>query len=159
MFACIVTIFSSNLIASEGHNHSTHKAKSKNTVQVKGTQKVCPIRKEKIDPTSFVEFQGQRIYFCCQGCDKKFLNNSEVYFSEMKARGEVTDSIQTKFLVSGDELDKDKVSLTLSGRKLYFCCKKCVSKFKKDKEGYLSKMNKVKEMKGHEKHDHSKHDH
>ena len=89
---------------------------------------------EAIDPDSFIEYQKQKIYFCCPGCDKKFLKYPEVYFSQMKERGEFAENIQKYCPVSGEELGENRVALTLPGRKVYFCCKKCSSKFKKIKK-------------------------
>jgi YHS domain-containing protein len=156
----ILFLFCSSTWASGSHKHDMKKSEA--AAMVKGTQKVCPIRKEAIDPTVSIEYQGQKIYFCCSGCDEKFLKDPESYFAEMKKRGEVTESIQTVCPVSGDVLDKDKMSLTLPGRKVHFCCKKCVSKFKKSSKVYLKKMDvktKVNAPSSHEGHDHSGHQH
>lgn len=151
---------SSHLLASSCHSsggsHSHKDAKKK--TETNGTQKVCPIRKEAIDPEVFIEYQGQKIYFCCPGCDKKFLKDSELYFGQMKERGEVAENIQTLCPVSGDKLDGDKVALTLPGRKVYFCCKKCVREFKKDKAKYIKNLDKKAETKegdAHKDHDHT----
>ena len=144
------------------HKHSTKHDKTtvSYSFMSKGTQKVCPIRQEPIDKSVSLDFQGQRIYFCCAGCDTDFLESPEKYFSEMKGRGEVTDSIQQKCAVSGEKLEDHNTYLTLSGRKIYFCCKDCRSKFKRDKEKYVSHLGKKDaptEAHGH--HDHSKHEH
>jgi len=156
--------FTSHLMASGSHSHGgSHGNKDSNhKVVTKGTQKVCPIRKEAIDPDVFIEYQGQKVYFCCPGCDKKFLKDAELYFGQMKERGEVAENIQKVCPVSGDKLDDDKVSLTLSGRKIYFCCKKCVRQFKKDKAKYIKNLNKKDVSKvgdAHKGHNHSGHDH
>lgn len=123
----------------------------------KGTQKICPIQKNTIDTEVSVDYQGQRVYFCCAGCDTKFLKNPEQYFSEMKTRGEVVDSIQQNCVVSGKKLEDHDVSLTLPGRKVYFCCKDCRTKFKKDKVKYLGNFNKQNGSEDkHEHHEHKK---
>lgn len=155
------------LIASSCHaSGGSHKHKSaEEKTATKGTQKICPIGKKEIDPDSFIEFQGQKVYFCCPGCDKKFLKDPDLYFGQMKERGEVTENIQTLCPVSGDKLDEDKVSLTLPGRKIFFCCKKCVRQFKKDKAKYIKNLDKKAESEkeeghkgdGHKGHDHSAH--
>jgi len=51
----------------------------------------------------------------------------------MKERGEVAENIQKVCPVSGDKLDDDKVSLTLSGRKIYFCVKNVFVSLRKTK--------------------------
>ena len=134
-------LFTGGLWASEGHKHHVkEKVSLQNQKSIKGTQKICPIGKEKIDPEVFIAFQGQKVYFCCPGCDGKFMKDSEKKFAEMKERGEITESIQTICPVSGDVLEDHETSLTLPGRKIYLCCKNCVKKFKKKKELYLKKM-------------------
>lgn len=48
----------------------------------------CPIMNEEIDPTSFIKLKtGQTIYFCCQGCDKKFLKDPAKYAPVLEAQG------------------------------------------------------------------------
>ncbi len=128
------------LYASGSHKQEKAEVKEEVSTSVKGTQKVCPIRKEPIDPKSYVDVQGQRVYFCCSGCDKKFLADKDAKFLEMKERGEVAENIQTICPVSGEELENHDVSIALPGRNIYFCCKSCVKKFNKDTEGYLKKM-------------------
>lgn len=48
----------------------------------------CPIADEKIDPTSFMDLPtGQRVYFCCPGCDKKFAAAPEKYAPKLAEQG------------------------------------------------------------------------
>lgn len=41
--------------------------------------KVCPVMGHPVDPDVSIVYQGKRIYFCCPGCDKKFLEDPEKY--------------------------------------------------------------------------------
>ena len=138
----LMTMFCGVLWASGSHKHAENKKKKTDpkSFHKKGTQKVCPIRKEKIDYEAYVDYQGQRIYFCCQMCDMKFLKNTDKYFSEMKKRGEVTENLQKYCPVSGDKLEDHNAYVTLPGRKVFLCCKKCAKSFKKDKQKYLKKI-------------------
>jgi len=158
-FLIISTIFITySLFASGSHKHQENNHKNNNTSKL--SQKVCPITLQSIDSDSFIEFQSQKFYFCCMGCEKKFLKDTKKYFSEMKSRGEVAESTQKKCPVSGDILDKNKVSLTLPGRKFYFCCKKCSSNFKKNKEKYLNKLENNNKKSNHkDKKSHNHHNH
>jgi len=48
------------------------------------TNSFCPVTvDEPIDPTIFVEHEGQRIYFCCNRCRKQFLENPEAYVANL----------------------------------------------------------------------------
>jgi len=47
-----------------------------------GKEVICPVTGEKFKitkHTKFVDYQGKRYYFCCPGCDKRFLENPEKY--------------------------------------------------------------------------------
>lgn len=51
-------------------------------------QTKCPITGEKIKPTVFADLPtGQRVYFCCPGCDKKLLADPEKYAPKLAAQG------------------------------------------------------------------------
>lgn len=48
------------------------------------TNKYCPvITNELAAEQFFVDYQDQRIYFCCNGCKKDFLNNPEAYLANL----------------------------------------------------------------------------
>jgi len=55
-------------------------------------QKICPVMGEPIDPNVYTEYEGRRIYFCCQSCKATFEKNPEKYVAkvdeELKAAGE-----------------------------------------------------------------------
>jgi uncharacterized membrane protein/YHS domain-containing protein len=45
----------------------------------------CPVTtSEKADPNIFVDFEGQRIHFCCQKCKRDFLADPEEYIGNLK---------------------------------------------------------------------------
>lgn len=46
-------------------------------------QPLCPVMDAPIDPSVYVEYGGKRVYFCCPGCDKKFLADPERYLPEL----------------------------------------------------------------------------
>ncbi|MGO8761138.1 MAG: YHS domain-containing protein [Desulfobaccales bacterium] len=50
-------------------------------------QTVCPVRGDKIDKSTYVDYQGKRIYFCCEGCDKDFKKDPEKYLKKMQDEG------------------------------------------------------------------------
>lgn len=48
----------------------------------------CPIMGGKINPTAFADLPtGERIYFCCPGCDKKLLSDPEKYAKNLEKQG------------------------------------------------------------------------
>ena len=50
-------------------------------------QTLCPVMGGKIDKKVFVDYQGQRIYFCCPACDAEFKKDPEKYMKKLKEQG------------------------------------------------------------------------
>ena len=42
------------------------------------TQTVCPVLGGNIDQKVYVDYQGKRLYFCCQGCDTEFKKDPDM---------------------------------------------------------------------------------
>lgn len=109
-------------------------------------QTSCPVSGEKIDKTTspHVDWQGQRIYFCCNKCPAKFKADPEKYFAKMAAEGVVLENIQATCPVSGEKLgegDMGKpVAVDYHGRRVMLCCNMCKPKFEKEPEKYLAKL-------------------
>ncbi len=62
-------------------------------------QTKCPVMGEHIDPKAFTTAaDGKRIFFCCDGCNKKFYGDLEKYTPNLIAQGF---SVKTKEMVSG----------------------------------------------------------
>ncbi len=66
-------------------------AAAKDTVMAAGEQmaaaieqKICPVMEgNPINPDIFVEYKGKKVYFCCNGCQEKFLADPEKYISKL----------------------------------------------------------------------------
>jgi YHS domain-containing protein len=50
-------------------------------------QTTCPVLGGNIDRQVYVDYKGQRIYFCCKGCDAEFKKDPEKYLKKMKEAG------------------------------------------------------------------------
>ncbi|MDR3556260.1 MAG: YHS domain-containing protein [Syntrophobacteraceae bacterium] len=50
-------------------------------------QTKCPVLSGTIDKKIFVDYQGKRIYFCCQGCVAEFQKDPNQYLKKMAAEG------------------------------------------------------------------------
>ena len=46
-------------------------------------QTVCPVMGGKINKQIHVDYQGQRIYFCCKGCPAAFETDPEKYMKKL----------------------------------------------------------------------------
>ena len=47
-------------------------------------QTTCPVMGGKIDKNVYLDYEGQRIYFCCPSCKENFLKDPEKYLNKMK---------------------------------------------------------------------------
>jgi len=107
-------------------------------------QKNCPVTGEPIDRSAHLDFQGQRIYFCCPKCPAEFRKDPEKYFARFEKEGIALENIQTTCPVSGEKLgegDMGKpVAIQYKGRTVQFCCKMCVKKFESDPAKYLAQL-------------------
>lgn len=50
-------------------------------------QTVCPVFGGNIDRNIYVDYKGQRIYFCCPGCDAEFKKDPEKYMKKIQEQG------------------------------------------------------------------------
>ncbi len=104
-------------------------------------QTTCPVCGGDIDiaKSPHLDWEGQRIYFCCEHCEAKFKADPEASFAKSAKEGVVFQSVQKECPLSGEDVDK-KVYADYKGRRVYFCCTKCKAKFEKDPEKYLAKL-------------------
>lgn len=107
-------------------------------------QTTCPVSGQNIDKKVFVDYQGQRVYFCCNKCPAEFRKDPEKYFAKIAADGVQLENIQTECPVSNEKLgegDMGKpVAYPYKGRTVMLCCKMCQPKFEKDPAKYLAKL-------------------
>ncbi len=52
-------------------------------------QAACPVQGGKINKELCVDYQGQRVYFCCPECLPIFKRNPEKYLQKMREHGVV----------------------------------------------------------------------
>lgn len=51
-------------------------------------QTKCPVMDEEITPTAYSNLPtGETVYYCCKGCDKKFMANPGKYAAHLEAQG------------------------------------------------------------------------
>lgn len=128
-------------------------------------QTTCPVMGGKITSTSYADYQGQRVYFCCDGCESSLLKDPDKFFEQAAKDKIIFENVQTTCPVTGNPIDK-KFFTYYKGRGIYFCCANCIETFDADPDMYLKKMREAEEKsmkkgmeKGHEGHGHDGHDH
>jgi YHS domain-containing protein len=112
-------------------------------------QTTCPVMGGEITSDSYVDYQGQRIYFCCPGCEGTFLADPEKYFEAAAKDSTLFENVQTTCPVMGNPIDS-KYFTYYKGRGIYFCCAGCIEKFNADPDKYLKAMREA-EIKGGKK--------
>ena len=99
----------------------------------------CPVMGGPIDSTVYTDIQGQRVYHCCPMCSAKLKADPDKYFMEAAEQGILFENIQTTCPVSGEPIDK-AVYEDYKGRRVYFCCEKCIAEFARTPGDYLDKL-------------------
>lgn len=94
-------------------------------------QATCPVMGGAVDPEVFVEHEGQKVYFCCDGCDKKFKADPAKYVAKLKE----SYTTQMHCPVTGNPVDLAQ-SLEEKDRTVYFSSKESLAKYKADPKKY-----------------------
>jgi YHS domain-containing protein len=105
------------------------------------SQKVCPVLGGAIDKSVYVDYQGQRIYFCCPGCKETFGKDPEKFMNKIAESVVLLESVQKYCpVMTGHKLpcftDKNIYS-DYKGRRVYFCSRECKKSFLEEPEKYL----------------------
>jgi YHS domain-containing protein len=115
------------------------------TPALAGEQTACPVSGESIDKASspHVDWEGQRVYFCCNKCPARFKADPEKYFAKIAEAGVELENVQTTCPVSDEDLGGemgDPVKVSHKGRTVKLCCNMCKPKFEKDPAKYLAEL-------------------
>jgi YHS domain-containing protein len=52
-------------------------------------QETCPVMGGKINKSIYTDYDGKRVYFCCNACPEPFKKEPEKYIKKMEAEGVV----------------------------------------------------------------------
>lgn len=98
------------------------------------TNKKCPIMpKSDVDPKIRVEYKGQYVYFCCEGCREMFEANPEAAIAKLSKEDQEAIKPNEFCPITKEPVDKS-IWIEHEGRKVYFCCPGCIDKFKEQSE-------------------------
>lgn len=50
-------------------------------------QTECPVMGGAINKELYVDYKGERVYFCCVGCPETFRKDPEKYMKKLRAKG------------------------------------------------------------------------
>ena len=91
----------------------------------------CPVSGKAAKATSYLEYKGAKVYFCCDNCPKAFAANTAKYAS--KANHQLYQTGQAKLVkcpIAGKKLNP-ATAIAVSGKKVCFCCAGCKGKVAK----------------------------
>lgn len=134
----VTTIICAALMLSTAIAEDAKEAKPEEELKA---QTVCPVMGGKINTSSFVDVDGQRIYLCCQGCEKAIKADPEKYIKKMAENGEKPALLQTTCPVMGGKIKKTSY-VDVKGKRIYMCCDGCSGAIKADPDKYIEKLEK-----------------
>lgn len=102
-------------------------------------QTLCPVMGGKINPDLYVDVNGKRIYVCCRGCVAEVKKHPAKYIKKLEDQGVTLPDLQTTCPVTGDKINPD-LYVDVKGKRIYTCCKDCISTIKKNPEKYIKKL-------------------
>lgn len=50
-------------------------------------QTECPVMGGSVNKNLYVDYKGERVFFCCEGCPETFRKNPEKYMKKLKSQG------------------------------------------------------------------------
>lgn len=103
-------------------------------------QTKCPVKGGDIDPKVFSVVQGQKVFYCCPGCDKKMQADPDAFFAAAAKDGTVFQPATDICPVMEDPIEDRNWWVTYQGRRIFFCCRKCIGRFVKDPKKYLTEI-------------------
>ncbi len=135
----VILIIAMNSPGEEGKNDPDTTASSKDAV--KKEQTLCPLMDKEIDKESYADYEGKRIYLCCDGCLARFKSNPQKAIKKLEDQGITvadTDEVTTQKScpINGDSIDKNYFG-DHDFKRIFFCSDKCKKKFKKNPQKYL----------------------
>lgn len=103
-------------------------------------QNLCPYTQKEIDKESYGDFDGKRVYFCCDGCLARFKNNPEKAIRKLEESGveaaETDEVTKQEICPVNDKLIDKKLYENHDHKRIYFCSEKCRNKFKKNPQKF-----------------------
>jgi len=97
------------------------------------TNKHCPVMGTEgfADPKIRSEYEGQYVYFCCDGCLKMFAKDPKKYLSNLPAEDLEAIKVNDACPVTGEKIESREIRAEYKGKLVYFCCGGCKSTYDK----------------------------
>ncbi len=103
---------------------------------------LCPISGKAVDLKVKTMTDDGPVFFCCEGCSKKFTADPAKYKEQVAAQRKALahlPKVQETCPLSGKPISKEAF-VQADGKKVYFCCKGCSGKYEADPAKYKAKL-------------------
>lgn len=96
-----------------------------------GADVKCPVSGKAVDANATVDYNGGKVYFCCNNCPKAFSANTEKFAAKANHQLVQTGQLkQTACPIAGRPV-KAGTEIDVQGVKVGFCCNNCKGKAEK----------------------------
>lgn len=101
-------------------------------------QATCPVSDMPVDGKSTVTVQGQTVALCCPKCAETVQKAPDQYFAQLAKSKQVAKPAAMHCAVMDEPVETKEFFVTYQGRRIYFCCLKCIPAFAKSPQKYLA---------------------
>lgn len=123
---------------SEKPDHHAQAGEAKAAQASARVQKTCPVSGKPVNKNTFIEYEGQKVYFCCNECPAKFKASPEKHLPALY-RQIYPQRVQVTCPVMGEAID-GKTFIDFKGQRVGFCCDDCPPKFKAHPGKYAAEL-------------------
>lgn len=114
-------------------------------------QKHCPLMiEDEIDAEEFIVYKGVKVFMCCGTCKKMWTQNPDYFAVVSKKQAPQLAKVASKEIKAMKQLfcpvytdtrvHPKSPSIEHSGKKIYFCKTRAVTRFKSNPEKYLKNL-------------------
>lgn len=88
----------------------------------------CPVSGKAVDATKTSDYNGGKVYFCCDGCKAKFDKDSAAFAAKANHQLVCSGQFAQKGCPFSGGKTKDGTEVDVAGVKVAFCCNNCQGK-------------------------------
>ncbi len=102
----------------------------------------CPVMNEPVDFSLKTDTPDGPVYFCCKSCIKQYESNPNKYASKVAAQRKALRAlprVQVACPLTGKPINRE-VFVESGGKKVYFCCADCKSKYEAAPQKYAKRL-------------------
>jgi YHS domain-containing protein len=91
----------------------------------------CPVSGKAVKAESTVEYNGGKVYFCCNNCPKAFSADTEKYKAKANHQLAQTEQLEEVACPITNNKFKKETELDVAGVRVAFCCNNCKGSIEK----------------------------